>query len=116
MPILEKMVCESLSGAIFESLSSVAAANGGANCDEINLQDKLIASAKRMLAQTGLEYEEGPSHKLPFDALKAKYIVLKPPPPTQSPQGVGQQQVNGGGKMNGGSPTTPSKCAPSLAF
>lgn len=72
------MVCESLNGALYGSLNggSNSAANGGAH-DDLNLQEKLLASAKRMLVSK-MEYEEGPSHKLPYEALKQKYIVLKP--------------------------------------
>ncbi|XP_063701016.1 ubiquitin carboxyl-terminal hydrolase 36 [Culicoides brevitarsis] len=79
-----KMVCEStLSGAIREALSSSTShggshGNGINGNDELNIQDRLIACAKRLLINK-LEYEEAPSSSTTlYENLKSKYTVLKP--------------------------------------
>lgn len=79
-----KMVCEStLSGAIREALATSSGHNSSSNSmlngtDELNIQDRLIACAKRLLINK-IEYEEAPSSSTTlYDNLKSKYTVLKP--------------------------------------
>lgn len=81
-----KMVCESnLSGAIREALATSSGhQNSGGNnsmlngTDELNIQDRLIACAKRLLINK-IEYEEAPSSSTTlYENLKSKYTVLKP--------------------------------------
>lgn len=97
MPVIcdssDKMVCESnLSGAIREALSTNSGHQGGGSSngsmlngtDELNIQDRLIACAKRLLINK-IEYEEAPSSSTTlYENLKSKYTVLKP----------GQQRTN----------------------
>lgn len=91
MPIFENMVCDSLNGAIHGYLQDTS------HKDDTNLEEKLHASAKRWLSNPP-EYEEAPNYKSPNEALKAKYMVLKPVPPTSQQQ---QNGINGEEKHNG---------------
>lgn len=88
MPIFEKMVCDSLNGTIRDYLAD------GGRSDDTNLEDKLHASAKRWLIQRP-EYEEAPNYKAPNEALKAKYVVLKP-----SQNGYGGEEKHNGNVSN----------------
>lgn len=95
MPVIcdsNEMVCESnLSGAIREALATSSSHQSGntsliSGTDELNIQDRLIACAKRLLINK-IEYEEAPSSSTTlYENLKSKYVVLKPGISTQKPQ------------------------------
>lgn len=80
MPV--SVVCDSsaVTAAIRDSLAT-SASNGGCSKsgdDSQTLQNKLVASAKRVLL-TKIEYEEVNNYsQAVLDTLKSKYIVLKP--------------------------------------
>lgn len=103
-----KMVCESnLSGAIREALSSSSHQSGGSNnsmlngTDELNIQDRLIACAKRLLINK-IEYEEAPSSSTTlYENLKSKYTVLKPGISTQRTQQNGIHNTERTSAING---------------
>lgn len=107
MPILEKMVCESLNGAIFESLNGGGgSAAAGSGSDDLHIQDKMLSTAKRLMLQS-VEYEECANNsgkqqqmQTTTTAVKTKCIVLKSP---GGSAGVAANAVtNGGGhKVNG---------------
>ncbi|XP_055911165.1 ubiquitin carboxyl-terminal hydrolase 36 [Eupeodes corollae] len=114
MPV--SVVCESstaanVNAALRDSLanSSYGASSGGANShhhDE-SLQNKLVASAKRVLL-TKIEYEEvnNYNHSV-LDTLKSKYIVLKPSPTPQQLSSSTSSSGNGNcGKLNSPAATT----------
>lgn len=79
MPV--SVVCEAASAALRESLANSCGGvdkgnSSGTNGD--NLQSKLMANAKRVLL-TKIEYEEVNNYgQTVLDALKTKYIILKP--------------------------------------
>ncbi|XP_055841632.1 ubiquitin carboxyl-terminal hydrolase 36 [Episyrphus balteatus] len=101
MPV--SVVCESstaanVNAALRDSLanSSYGSSSGGGNShhDE-SLQNKLVASAKRVLL-TKIEYEEVNNYNQSvLDTLKSKYIVLKPSPTPQQLSSSSSSSGNG---------------------
>lgn len=82
MPV--SVVCEAANAALRESLanscgsSDKIGSNGNNSSESENLQQKLVASAKRVLL-TKIEYEEVSNYgQTVLDTLKTKYIILKP--------------------------------------
>uniref|UniRef100_A0A1B0CTF7 Ubiquitin carboxyl-terminal hydrolase n=1 Tax=Lutzomyia longipalpis TaxID=7200 RepID=A0A1B0CTF7_LUTLO len=67
------MVCDIVSAALRESLSSAKAAERA----DRNLQTQLVSTTKRIFL-TKIEYEDVDSTHSTCDALKSKYIVFKP--------------------------------------
>lgn len=79
MPIFENMVCDSLNQTLNGALRGYMSSENNHNNDDINLEEKLQATAQRWLIARP-EYEEAPNYKSPTEKLKGKYLVLRPTP------------------------------------